>query len=186
VFGDITRSPGDTTPFVPLLINRTVPSIQHICGEIFRLFKKNRLTCQSVGFQILTHQPHLVIIHVLDTVHPGFSPRSATVNTIYRPLVRPGIGGKGKGAEIIRCLIIQIEQAIRVTVEMLIVERAVARLFRGFKAVKDCIDGLDGTGVHPDASLLIRADTVERIVKAGHPVFGEMVHKSVVGYLHGT
>ena len=82
-------------------IECAVPSINNIIGKIFSLNKITFLSRVTVSTHQLTHQPHLVVIHVLYAFHLSRAFRVASVNTIDAPLFCLRVRSKRIGAFVI-------------------------------------------------------------------------------------
>src|SRR5690606_365645 len=89
VFRRVSRSPGNAAMFGPGGVERTVPSIEYVCGKIFRFVEVSCFASKLVRMEQFPNQPLLIVIYVFLAGYLGATLGGCPVHTVDRPL--PGL-----------------------------------------------------------------------------------------------
>ena len=184
----VSGAPGDSAVFDPVVVERRVPSVEHIAGQVFGLGQEFLVAGEPVGIQQLADEPHLVVVYVHDSRHVGCPHvAAAAVHGVDGPLPGLGVGGQREGAAVESGVEVEFVEQLRIAGVVLVVERCVAPVAEGFQTVDDGIHGLDAARVDPDASGSFACVGVGVVLLGeGHVVALEVVLHGGIGQLHGA
>ncbi len=119
---DVARTPSDAAMLTTILIKSAVPTVEHVCRQVFSLIKIPLLPCHLVSLKQLTHDPHLIIIHVQHACHISRTLSASTVHSVDCPGGGAGVRCQGVSAGIKLQIIHEIGEKLSVACEMSIIE----------------------------------------------------------------
>ena len=188
MLGRVAGSPRNTAVLVAVRVERAVPAVEHILGQVLGLFEVGLVTRQLIGLDELTDQPLLVVVDVEDAVDLRRTLVAAAVHAVDRPFLGLRERGQGEGSQVVIGIFVELGQQLGVTLEVLVVEFRNTLALLGLQAAEDGVDSLDRRPVHPDAGFLIGTGPRERVVVARHGHAGafEIAFYRPVDQRHGT